>query len=482
MLRKTGVVGKFVEYYGEGLTSLPLADRATIGNMSPEYGATCGFFPVDNVTLDYLRLTGRSPERIALVEAYCKENMLWHDPSEHATYTEIVELDLGDVEPSLAGPRRPQDRVPLASAKEAFLETLGTFGVALRNGSHDKAVADTFPASDPTTEQQPGGAPEPEPDNAPVATASAPGHKRTPVAGADYELDHGSVVIAAITSCTNTSNPQVMVAAGLLARNAVERGLQRQPWVKSSLAPGSKVVTRYYEQAGLQEHLDTLGFNTVGYGCTTCIGNSGPLADEIVAAVGEGDLVVCSVLSGQPQLRGAHPSRGEGELPRLAAARRRLFARRPHGHRLGDRAGRHGLRRRGRLPARHLAEREGGQRHDRHLRARRALLRHVRGRLHRRRAVARPARAGRRALRMGAGVDVRAAPALLRRHEPRAGIRRRHRRRARARVARRLGDDRPHLTRRLDPAGLARRRVSGGARRRSARTSTPTVRGAATTR
>ena len=298
MLRKTGVVGKFVEYYGEGLTSLPLADRATIGNMSPEYGATCGFFPVDDVTLEYMTLTGRSPERIALVEAYCKENMLWHDPREHATYSEIVELDLGDVVPSLAGPRRPQDRVPLTNAKDAFLETLGTFGVALRNGSHDKAVADTFPASDPTTEQQPGGAPEPEPDNAPVATAAAPGHKRTRVAGTDYELDHGSVVIAAITSCTNTSNPQVMVAAGLLARNAVAKGLQRQPWVKSSLAPGSKVVTRYYEQAGLQEHLDTLGFNTVGYGCTTCIGNSGPLADEIAGAIGEGDLVVCSVLSG----------------------------------------------------------------------------------------------------------------------------------------------------------------------------------------
>src|SRR4051794_11859026 len=298
MLRKAGVVGKFVEYFGEGLTSLPLADRATIGNMSPEYGATCGFFPVDEVTLDYLRLTGRSPDRIALVEAYCKENMLWHDPTEHATYSEVVELDLGEVEPSLAGPRRPQDRVPLATAKEAFLSTLGTFGVDLRNGSHDKAVADTFPASDPTTEQQPGGSPEPEPDDVPVATASAPEHRRTPVAGTDYALDHGSVVIAAITSCTNTSNPQVMVAAGLLARNALEKGLQRQPWVKSSLAPGSKVVTRYYEQAGLQEPLDALGFNTVGYGCTTCIGNSGPLADEIVDAVGAGDLVVCSVLSG----------------------------------------------------------------------------------------------------------------------------------------------------------------------------------------
>jgi aconitate hydratase len=298
ILRKAGVVGKFVEYFGEGVTALPLADRATLGNMSPEYGATCGFFPVDEITLEYLRLTGRSDERIALVEAYCKENLLWHDPSEHATYSQVVALDLGDVEPSLAGPRRPQDRVPLARAKEAFLETLGSFGVDYANGTHDKAVADTFPASDPTTEQQPGGEPEPEVELAPVAVAPPPGHQRVRVAGSDYELEHGSVVIAAITSCTNTSNPQVMVAAGLLARNALARGLQRKPWVKSSLAPGSKVVTRYYEQAGLQAPLDELGFNTVGYGCTTCIGNSGPLADEISAAITEGDLVVCSVLSG----------------------------------------------------------------------------------------------------------------------------------------------------------------------------------------
>ena len=187
--------------------------------------------------------------------------------------------------------------MPLARAKTSFLDTLGSFGVDYANGSHDRAVADTFPASDPTTEQQPAGAPEPVPDLPDVA-GTAPGHRRTQVAGADYELDHGSVVIAAITSCTNTSNPQVMVAAGLLARNAVAKGLDRKPWVKSSLAPGSKVVTRYYEQAGLQEHLDSLGFNTVGYGCTTCIGNSGPLADEISGAIAEGDLVVCSVLSG----------------------------------------------------------------------------------------------------------------------------------------------------------------------------------------
>jgi aconitate hydratase len=296
MLRKTGVVGKFVEYFGAGVSSLPLADRATLGNMSPEYGATCGFFPVDDITLDYLRLTGRPAARIALVEAYCKENLLWHDPSDHATYSQVVRLDLGDVEPSIAGPRRPQDRVPLATAKPSFLATLGSFGVDYRNGTEEKELADTFPASDPTQEQQPGGAALPQ--EAAVATAAAPGHHRVAVEGADYELDHGSVVIAAITSCTNTSNPQVMVAAGLLARNAVQRGLERKPWVKSSLAPGSKVVTRYYEQAGLQEHLDALGFNTVGYGCTTCIGNSGPIAEEISAAVAEGDLVVCSVLSG----------------------------------------------------------------------------------------------------------------------------------------------------------------------------------------
>ncbi|HUQ23448.1 MAG TPA: aconitate hydratase, partial [Gaiellaceae bacterium] len=298
-LRRAGVVGKFVEYFGQGLASLPLADRATIGNMSPEYGATCGFFPVDELTLEYLRLTGRDPERIALIEAYCKENMLWHDSGEEPTYSQVLELDLTTVVPSLAGPRRPQDRVPLSQAKTAFLDSLGTFGIAapLTNGSHDKALADTFPASDPTTEQAPGGSPEPEPDAVPVAVAG-PGRTSVRVAGTDYELEHGSVVIAAITSCTNTSNPQVMVGAGLLAKKAVERGLQSKPWVKTSLAPGSKVVTEYYDRAGLTPYLEQLGFHTVGYGCTTCIGNSGPLPDAISVAVEDGELVVCSVLSG----------------------------------------------------------------------------------------------------------------------------------------------------------------------------------------
>jgi aconitate hydratase len=257
ILRKVGVVGKFVEYFGEGLATLPLADRATIGNMSPEYGATCGFFPVDDVTLAYLRLTGRSPERIALVEAYCKENLLWHDVSEPATYSQVVELDLGDVEPSLAGPRRPQDRVPLRSAKRSFGEALASFGV---DAAHVGASA--------------------------------------PYDGGRHDLGHGAVVIAAITSCTNTSNPAVMLAAGLVAKKAVERGLSRKPWVKSSLAPGSRVVTEYYARAGLQRYLDALGFQTVGYGCTTCIGNSGPLPEEISGAIAAGDLVACAVLSG----------------------------------------------------------------------------------------------------------------------------------------------------------------------------------------
>jgi aconitate hydratase len=294
LLRQTGVVGKFVEYFGHGLARLPVADRATLGNMSPEYGATCGFFPVDDRTLEYLRLTGRPAERIALVEAYTKENMLWHDPEEEPTYSQIVELDLGDVEPSLAGPRRPQDRVPLREAKESFLGQLENFGVEY--DASDEAVADTFPASDPTVGQSPGGE-EPRAAPSPVAVVEPQRH-RVAVRGADYEIEHGSVVIAAITSCTNTSNPQVMVGAGLLAKKAVERGLRAKPWVKTSLAPGSKVVTEYYDDAGLTQYLEQLGFHTVGYGCTTCIGNSGPLPEPISEAVGEGDLVVCAVLSG----------------------------------------------------------------------------------------------------------------------------------------------------------------------------------------
>ena len=300
ILRETGVVGKFVEYFGHGLERLPIADRATIGNMSPEYGATCGFFPVDAETLRYLRLTGRPDERIALVEAYCKENALWHDPEDPPTYSQIVDLDLSTVEPSLAGPRRPQDRVPLREAKEAFLDTLPTFGVDYGN-SHDEAVAESFPASDPVASAAPGHEPATAEAAATVSSAAlldAQAGVEVTLDEGTFELEHGSVVIAAITSCTNTSNPAVMVAAGLLAKNAVERGLERKPWVKSSLAPGSKVVTQYYDKAGLTRYLEKLGFYTVGYGCTTCIGNSGPLSDAISSAVSEGDLVVCAVLSG----------------------------------------------------------------------------------------------------------------------------------------------------------------------------------------
>jgi aconitate hydratase len=300
VLRETGVVGKFVEYFGHGLVGLPLADRATIGNMSPEYGATCGFFPVDDETLKYLRLTGRDESRVALVEAYCKENALWHDPDHEPEYSQVVSLDLSEVEPSLAGPRRPQDRVPLRDAKRSFVDSLQSFGVDYGN-EHDEAIAESFPASDPPSTVEPGhGIPlrTVQVQVGGVAVAVRPASVPMELDGEEFDLEHGSVVIAAITSCTNTSNPQVMIGAGLLAKKAIERGMRRKPWVKSSLAPGSKVVTEYYDKAGLTKYLDELGFQTVGYGCTTCIGNSGPLPQPISEAIVEGDLVVCSVLSG----------------------------------------------------------------------------------------------------------------------------------------------------------------------------------------
>jgi len=300
ILRKAGVVGKFVEYFGHGLASLPLADRATIGNMSPEYGATCGFFPVDAETLRYLRLTGRPEERIALVEAYCKGNALWHEPDAPPVYSQRIGLDLSTVEPSLAGPRRPQDRVPLREAKQAFIDALPSFGIDYGN-AHDEAVAETFPASDPLASAAPGH--DPETGDAVISTApplvlAERAAIEVTLDGETFDLDHGAVVIAAITSCTNTSNPAVMIGAGLLAKKAVERGLTRKPWVKSSLAPGSKVVTQYFEKAGLTPYLEELGFYTVGYGCTTCIGNSGPLPQPVSEGIAQGDLVACAVLSG----------------------------------------------------------------------------------------------------------------------------------------------------------------------------------------
>jgi len=305
-LRKHGVVGKFVEFYGEGVAAVPLANRATIGNMSPEFGSTCAIFPVDEVTMEYLRLTGRSATQLALVEAYAKEQGLWHDPGHEVRYSEYLELDLSTVVPSIAGPKRPQDRVVLSGAKAAFRAALvdyaGTDGV---ESAVDESVAESFPASDaPAPGSTPTDAGEPDGGRVPgPGRASRP----TPVTLADgrsFDLDHGAVVIASITSCTNTSNPSVMLGAALLAKAAVERGLTAKPWVKTSLAPGSKVVMDYYEKAGLIPYLEKLGFNVVGFGCTTCIGNSGPLAEEISAGVQAGDLAVVSVLSGNRNFEG----------------------------------------------------------------------------------------------------------------------------------------------------------------------------------
>jgi aconitate hydratase len=312
-LRERGVVGRFVEFYGAGVSALPLADRATIGNMSPEFGSTCAIFPIDAETIRYLRFTGRSEEQIALVEAYAREQGLWHDAdAEEPTFTETLELDLSTVVPSIAGPKRPQDRVPLSDAQDSFRRALQ--GYLPESDGEDDAVADTFPASDPTSSQEPGNGAAPRhghdhPHGAPaVATGSvATNGTAVPVTLADgtaTEVDHGHVVIAAITSCTNTSNPSVMLAAGLLARNAIRRGLRSKPWVKTSLAPGSKVVTEYYERAGLTGDLDALGFNLVGYGCTTCIGNSGPLPPAISQAINDNDLAATAVLSGNRNFEG----------------------------------------------------------------------------------------------------------------------------------------------------------------------------------
>jgi aconitate hydratase len=311
MLRERGVVSKFVEFFGPGLSTLGLADRATLGNMSPEFGSTCAIFPVDAETLRYLDLTGRPTETIELVDAYAREQGMFHDESSpDPVFSDLLELDLGDVVPSIAGPKRPQDRVPLSQAKDSFIEAMGEFdpeaAEQLGNG-RDEAIEESFPASDPPAESHDDerGKPRPALSGAAVAArGSGDAIEVTLEDGTSFELDHGRVVIAAITSCTNTSNPSVMVGAGLLARNAIERGLTRKPWVKTSLAPGSTVVTDYLERAGLTEHLDALQFNLVGYGCTTCIGNSGPLEPEISAAIAERDLAVCAVLSGNRNFEG----------------------------------------------------------------------------------------------------------------------------------------------------------------------------------
>ncbi|MEV6443732.1 aconitate hydratase [Amycolatopsis sp. NPDC051716] len=309
MLRRHGVVGKFVEFYGESVAEVPLANRATIGNMSPEFGSTAAIFPIDEETVRYLKLTGRSAEQVALVEAYAKEQGLWHDPSREAAYSEYLELDLSTVVPSIAGPKRPQDRIELTDAKSSFRKSIHDYVDGEDNTPHtkmDEASEESFPASDAPSLSFA------EDDAAPVTSSAANGASGRPskpvkVSTADrgeFVLDHGAVVIASITSCTNTSNPSVMLGAALLARNAVDKGLAVKPWVKTSMAPGSQVVTDYYTKANLWPYLEKLGYHLVGYGCTTCIGNSGPLSDEISAAIQENDLTAVSVLSGNRNFEG----------------------------------------------------------------------------------------------------------------------------------------------------------------------------------
>jgi aconitate hydratase len=317
MLREHGVVGKFVEFYGAGVSAVPLANRATIGNMSPEFGSTAAMFPIDEETITYLELTGRSTEQVALVEAYAKEQGLWHDASREPAFSEYLELDLSTVVPSIAGPKRPQDRVAITEAKQAFREALPTYApngdddpddAASEGSTVDESVEESFPASDPASPFAHGNGEAGKPHDAVSGNGRAQrASKPTRIVmedGTETEVDHGHVVIAAITSCTNTSNPQVMIGAALLAKKAVERGLTTKPWVKTTLAPGSKVVMDYYEKAELTPYLEKLGFYLVGYGCTTCIGNSGPLPEPVSAAVNEADLAVVSVLSGNRNFEG----------------------------------------------------------------------------------------------------------------------------------------------------------------------------------
>ncbi|OLZ49521.1 aconitate hydratase [Amycolatopsis keratiniphila] len=307
MLRKHGVVSKFVEFYGESVGAVPLANRATIGNMSPEFGSTAAIFPIDEETVRYLKLTGRSEEQVALVEAYAKEQGLWHDPSHEPEYSEYIELDLSTVVPSIAGPKRPQDRIELTDAKNSFRKSIHDYvgGEQVPHTNVDEAVEESFPASDPAalSFKDEGAVDIQSAANGHTGRPTNPIKVSTPDRG-EFILDHGAVVIASITSCTNTSNPSVMLGAALLARNAVDKGLAVKPWVKTSMAPGSQVVTDYYDKAGLWPYLEKLGYHLVGYGCTTCIGNSGPLSDEISAAIQENDLTAVSVLSGNRNFEG----------------------------------------------------------------------------------------------------------------------------------------------------------------------------------
>jgi aconitate hydratase len=309
MLRRHGVVGKFVEFYGQGVAEVPLANRATLGNMSPEFGSTAAIFPIDDVTVDYLRLTGRTEEQLALVEAYAKAQGMWHDPDREPVFSEYLELDLSTVVPSIAGPKRPQDRIALSDAKNAFRKDIHNYVEEHHPAEHtqlDEAVEESFPASDPVALSF---ADDGAVDVMHSAAVSAQGRPSKPVAvhsaeRGDFVLDHGAVVVTGITSCTNTSNPTVMLGAALLAKKAVEKGLTSKPWVKTNMAPGSQVVTDYYDKAGLWPYLEKLGYYLGGYGCTTCIGNTGPLPDEISAAINDNDLSVTAVLSGNRNFEG----------------------------------------------------------------------------------------------------------------------------------------------------------------------------------
>jgi aconitate hydratase len=314
MLRKHGVVGKFVEFYGAGVAEVPLANRATLGNMSPEFGSTAAIFPIDQVTIDYLRMTGRPEDQLELVEAYAKAQGMWHDPEREPAFSEYLELDLSDVVPSIAGPKRPQDRISLSDAKSAFRKDIHNYveeNMPVEHSKLDEAVEESFPASDPVSLSF--AEDDAVPAALPPAANGSQGRPSKPVTvksdeRGEFVLDHGAVAVAAITSCTNTSNPSVMLGAALLARNAVEKDLTSKPWVKTSMAPGSQVVSDYYENAGLWPYLEKLGFFLVGYGCTTCIGNTGPLPEEISKAINDNDLSVTAVLSGNRNFEGRiHP-------------------------------------------------------------------------------------------------------------------------------------------------------------------------------
>ena len=472
MLRKHGVVGKFVEFYGEGVAAVPLANRATIGNMSPEYGSTVAIFPIDDETVRYLRMTGRDDQQVALVEAYAKAQGLWHDPAAEPAYSETIELDLSTVVPSIAGPKRPQDRVSLSDAKAGFRDGAGRLRRRRRGGrvrgSTRRRPSRSRPATRPAVRRDNGGRRAARRARARRAAGRPSNPAKVSLDGQEFEVDHGHVVIAAITSCTNTSNPSVMIGAALVAKKAVERGLTRKPWVKTTLAPGSKVVMDYYERAGLTPYLDKLGFNLVGYGCTTCIGNSGPLQEPISKAVNDNDLAVVSVLSGNRNFEGRiNPDVKMNYLmsPPLVVAYALAgsmdidITTEPLGQ---DADGADVfLRTSGRRPRR--SRRSSTRRSPRRCSAAAT-------------PTCSPATSGGqtlptpdgRRLRVGRRLDVRAQAAVLRGDagRPRAGHR--HRGRPGARGARRLGDHRPHLAGRLDQGRLAGRGLPARARRRPA--------------